>query len=246
MKKKDQTQSTSIATEFLLQQAFTRRGLALDRVGILDFDVHERVIRQFFHMCTRPTPAGYDKPTTWHIVKADREMWAIVFGECRNGCKPTAAGARPLDALVRDAANNHLVIIFSCCPSRPVDAPSSARQSPTTDPGRGRERRAKAKTRTAAAGPSHIVKAKATKAKVRPKTMQTSQARGARPCPKSSASTSRSTNKGADAATAGTLDEGCHLPTSGHPPECERGQHVCMACGATDHGATSCPRQPKA
>ena len=42
------------------------------------------------------------------------------------------------------------------------------------------------------------------------------------------------------------LEDGCHLPTSGYSPECERGLHVCMACGAADHGATSCPQQPKA
>ena len=41
------------------------------------------------------------------------------------------------------------------------------------------------------------------------------------------------------------LEEGCDLPSSGNPPECERGLHLCMVCGSKDHGAASCPANKK-
>ena len=42
------------------------------------------------------------------------------------------------------------------------------------------------------------------------------------------------------------LDEGCSLPTSGNPPECDRGTHVCMVCGSKEHGAQQCPSKKAA
>ena len=77
LKKKDWTVSADLGSEFKLQNALTRRGLALDRVGILSFEVHERLVRYFF-MASRPAPPGYDKPGVGAIIKADRELWTLV------------------------------------------------------------------------------------------------------------------------------------------------------------------------
>ena len=41
--KKEQVFSADLGSEFKLQQAFTRRGIALDRVGVLTFEVRERI-----------------------------------------------------------------------------------------------------------------------------------------------------------------------------------------------------------
>ena len=109
LKKKDWTVSADLGSEFKLQQALTRRGVALDRVGLLSFEVHERLVRNYFFMASRPAPPGYDKPGIGAIIKADRELWTLVARECRTGCKPTAAETYPLDSLVTMHQNDSCV-----------------------------------------------------------------------------------------------------------------------------------------
>ena len=58
IKKKEQVFNADLGSEFKLQQAFTRRGLALDRVGILTFEVHERLVRNYFFLANRGAPPG--------------------------------------------------------------------------------------------------------------------------------------------------------------------------------------------
>ena len=58
IKRKDPPLNTDVSTDFRLQQAFTRRGLALDRVNVLDFHTHERAVRQFFHLAARQVLLG--------------------------------------------------------------------------------------------------------------------------------------------------------------------------------------------
>ena len=99
--------NTDLSSEFKLQQAFTRRGLALDRVGILSFEVHKRLVRNYFFLASRGAPPGYDRPGIGAIIKADRELWTLVAQECRDGCKP--ASAAPLDALVTQHQNDSVV-----------------------------------------------------------------------------------------------------------------------------------------
>ena len=100
VKRKDAGITTDVGNEFKLQQALLRRGITLDRVGLLDFSVHERVVRAFFNFLTRPVPPGFERPNVWSIVRADKEMWTLAARACSDGCKPDSSGARPLDDLV--------------------------------------------------------------------------------------------------------------------------------------------------
>ena len=109
VKKKEQVFNTDLSSEFKLQQAFTRRGLALDRVGILSFEAHERLVRNYFFLASRGAPPGYDRPGIGAIIKADRELWTLVARECRDSCKPTSACVPPLDALVAQYQNDSVV-----------------------------------------------------------------------------------------------------------------------------------------
>jgi len=56
LKKKEHSVHVEIGNELSLTQAFVRRGLALDRVGLLDFTIHERLVRQYFSVLNRPAP----------------------------------------------------------------------------------------------------------------------------------------------------------------------------------------------
>ena len=241
LKKKDWTVSADLSSEFKLQHAFTRRGLALDRVGILSFEVHERLVRNYFFMASRPAPPGYDKPGVGAMIKADRELWTLVARECRSGCKPTAGGPCPLDALVT-AHQNDSCVSFCMFP-----LPSRGRDS-GTGKGGGKDR-----SRTPAGGKGKGHKGKGGKGKQgKGKKGQAASAKESpwgsqkKPSmPKELRHLNPQDDKGRRYCYGCNLEEGCDLPASGNPPECERGLHLCMVCGGRDHGASSCPANKK-
>ena len=70
LKKKENSVHVDIGNELRLTQALTRRGLALDRVGILDFTIHERLVRQYFAVLNRPPPPNMERGNSWHVVRA--------------------------------------------------------------------------------------------------------------------------------------------------------------------------------
>ena len=236
VRKKDSAQSANVSTDFLLQQALTRRGLALDRVGVLDFSVHERIMRQFFHMCARPAPAGYEKPQTWHVVRADKEMWAAAARDCRKGCKPDAQGKRPLDDLLPTAANSHLVTLYllPVAVRGRTETRTDNHERPWTP--KGPKGRGKDRSRSDRGAPKGKGKGKGKGKKGSP-----TKTSGKPSMPKELRHLEPTDAHGRRKCYGWNLEEGCSLPTSGHPPECERGLHACMACGATDHGAVACP-----
>ena len=120
LKKKDNVFNADVATDFKLQQAFARRGLALDRVGLVSFNVHERLVRNYFFLASRAAPPGYAMPGVGAIIKADKELWTLLSRECRDGCKPNAAGVAPLDALIA-AKQNDTCVTFSLFPLPQTD-----------------------------------------------------------------------------------------------------------------------------
>ena len=67
-----------VHTEAKLQQALTRRGLALDRVNVVSFAVHDRIMRYFFHVSAQPVPQGFVSPGIAGVIRADKELWLQV------------------------------------------------------------------------------------------------------------------------------------------------------------------------
>ena len=162
-------------------------------------------------MCTRPTPAGYDKPTTWHIVKADREMWSIVSRECRTGCKPTAAGDRPLDALVRDAAN-HLVTRYML-PVASRGRPKLRQTDSHDRPWKGKGSKGKGKDKDGRSRSQATRKGKGTKGKGKTKDYQDQPGKGRPAMPKELRQYEPIDKQGRRRCYGWNLEEGCHLPT---------------------------------
>ena len=240
VKKKDQIFNTDLSSEFKLQQAFTRRGLALDRVGILSFEVHERLVRNYFFLASRGAPPGYDRPGIGAIIKADRELWTLVARECRDGCKPTSAGVPPLDALVTQYQNDSVV---SFClfplPTRGREWPKGkgGGKDRSRTPGLGKGKDGKGKTGKGKGGKGK---------KGQPSRFASPWPSAKRPSmPKELRHLASQDDKGRRYCYGWNLEEGCDLPASGTPAECDRGLHACMVCGSKDHGAASCPANKK-
>ena len=231
LKKKDQPTHVDVATDFKLQQAFPRRGIALDRVGLVSFHVHERLVRNYFFLASRAAPPGYVRPGVGAIIKADKELWTLLARECRDGCKPTSAGVAPLDALI-SAKQNDTCVTFSLFP-----LPQPENRAREWGRGRGKGGKGKDRSRTPAPRGRGRGKGKATSATL-PSAKKPSM-------PKELRSFKPQDEHGRRYCYGFNLDEHCDLPTSGSPAECERGLHVCMSCGSKDHGAADCPANKK-
>ena len=224
-----------------LQQAFTRRGLALDRVNVLDLHVHERAMRQLFHLAARPTPSGYDKPTVWHIIRADKELWTLVARSCRSGCKPDSSGTRPLDDLIKTTVSDPLVVLHL------MPLATRGRPEPRTErpPPKGKGAKDGKGDRSRAAPPNRP-KGKGKGKDKKGASAHTRQPSGRPAMPREHRDLDPTDAKGNRRCYGFNLDEGCSLPASGNPPECDRGLHVCMNCGSKEHGAQQCPSRKAA
>ena len=98
-KREDKASSADMSDNLMVKYALMRRGLAMDQVGILAYDIHDSLINAYFHELVRDAPEGYRRPSLDQVYRADRELWKRLAEQLRDGVRPSAAGVRPLDAI---------------------------------------------------------------------------------------------------------------------------------------------------
>ena len=64
-----------IATDLALHQAFTRRALAMDLVGIASYGTVMRFVNQLFAWMSQAPAPGFNKPTQAQLLRADRQAF---------------------------------------------------------------------------------------------------------------------------------------------------------------------------
>ena len=105
--------SVAINNELELSQAFSRRTLACDVVGLTSFHRMEKWHRYLSTQMSLSPPPGYSKPTLEQILRADRAGW-IRLAEKVQSVKLTDAGDLPLDdafdSFQTDAAINFYLL----------------------------------------------------------------------------------------------------------------------------------------
>jgi hypothetical protein len=84
-------------TELKLKNALTRRGIAYDQSGLLDFEIHNRWVDKLFAVQSRHPPPGYKSVGINQLLEADRELWKKMADSCRTGIIPSPGVSRPLD-----------------------------------------------------------------------------------------------------------------------------------------------------
>ena len=89
--------SSDLGNELRVQNAFIRRGIALEMSGLATYDVHERVTRDLMSHLTRTPPAGFKGPSIESVLRADRELWVRVADECRSNLRENDEGKMPVD-----------------------------------------------------------------------------------------------------------------------------------------------------
>ena len=109
--------------ELKLRQCFLRRALAFDQVGLASFTVQEGWHNRMFQALLDPPPAGYRYTTIQQVIAADQKYWQVVSQESRGGLSVGVGLPPPLDAHLKSAALNPLVLACLTPLPKPVDVP---------------------------------------------------------------------------------------------------------------------------
>ncbi|CAE6914648.1 unnamed protein product [Symbiodinium sp. CCMP2592] len=130
------------SSEILVQQALTRRSLAMDQANLIDFSVSDQWTQRLMKARMQTPAEHFVRPTWKQLESADRQLFAELRDKTRAGVQTVASG-RPLDTLLPDAMYMNEV---SCLlqpfpapalkdvPQKP-DAPKWERPSPYTKGG---------------------------------------------------------------------------------------------------------------
>lgn len=88
----------------------TRKGLAFDAVGLIEFGVFQQWTNRLFQLMRQPAPPGFKEPSLTQLLRTDRQAFVRMQEISRDGIKPRADGTRPLDGLLRDMHNDSSVM----------------------------------------------------------------------------------------------------------------------------------------
>eukprot|EP00435_Cladocopium_sp_Y103_P052871 s482_g16.t1 len=104
--------SCSVSTELDIMEAMTRRSLAFDAAGLIEYEVFQRWVQSLFQLLRQPPPPGFKAPGVTQLLRADRQAFVRMQELTRDGIKPRPDGTRPLDEIIRNLAGDHIVIYY--------------------------------------------------------------------------------------------------------------------------------------
>jgi len=104
---------------WIMWEAMTRRSLAFDACGIIDYEVFQKWVTYMFQVMREPAPPGFKQPGVTQLLRTDRQA----FAPTRDSIKPKPDGTRPLDSILEDMAQDHTAMFFLL----PTVAPSGSK-----------------------------------------------------------------------------------------------------------------------
>ncbi|CAE7505752.1 unnamed protein product [Symbiodinium sp. CCMP2592] len=107
------------SSEILVQQALTRRALAMDQANLIEFSVADQRTQRLMKARMQSPAEHFARPTWKQLESADRQLFAELRDKTRAGVQTVASG-RPLDSLLPDAMYMNEV----SCLLQPFPAPS--------------------------------------------------------------------------------------------------------------------------
>ncbi len=109
------------APELRLQNALTRRAIAMDIAGLMTYDVGAKVVTYLMKrlLMTPPDPR-YEPPSLDQIRRADLHIWRELAKACRRGVRRGPSSTLPLDEAVGEVLRDQdLALIVQCLPRAP-------------------------------------------------------------------------------------------------------------------------------
>ncbi|CAE7710283.1 F25B4.6 [Symbiodinium sp. CCMP2592] len=98
--KKHSDLECDVRGELRLREAFTRRALAFDQIGLMSFAAQEAWHTYLFDSVTRDPPPGHKFTSIAQALNADRELWQILAQESRGSIKVIGGVKPPLDVFI--------------------------------------------------------------------------------------------------------------------------------------------------
>ena len=212
----------STRTELELVQAFRRRALAFDLVGIMSYETMNSYHAELLSHLQEDAPPGYSNTTVVQVLGADRAAF-LHLAEIITSLKRDANGDLPLEVelpkvLVRPSVSFHLLPLASQVPK--------AQPAAKTNPNNQNKRRHE-ETKPPTKDPSNTRGQPARKGKGKGKS-KTKRGRGPN-VPKDLVGKSLETVDGRRICWPYNLSSGCTDATPGG--QCSRGMHVCAEPG---------------
>ena len=125
----DRKDKCLITDLFTLSQAFTRRALACDLMGLCTYKHMEAWHRFLLDQCQLPAPPHFETPSLQQVLRTDRAAW-VRFAELLPSIKPNPDGSLPLDAALQDIRKDHAITFYLL----PLPSGSTARPATPRDP----------------------------------------------------------------------------------------------------------------
>jgi hypothetical protein len=117
-----------LTTDLKVKAAFTRRGLAYDQAGLLDFHAHNAWVEKLFRTTQKAAPDGFATVSLQQILNADREIWKLMLDERRAGVVGLAGQPQPLTEAMKKLMDSPDVVYFLL----PLPTKTSTSSSSTT------------------------------------------------------------------------------------------------------------------
>ena len=99
-------------TELDVQEAMTRRALAFDLAGLIDYHIFQEWTSRLFQLMRQPAPPGFKQPTLVQLLRTDRQGFVRMQELARDGIKPRPDGTRPVDGILENMRNDSSVMSY--------------------------------------------------------------------------------------------------------------------------------------
>ena len=200
-----------LVSDLMIKNALSRRGLAFDQASIMSFAMHERWVSKLFRHYTSVTPVGYSGVSYEQLRRADVALFTKLIDQTRGRVRPDNTGAIPADAEMPSIMNDPEVVFML------LPLPSgSAQKRPAVVPPEGPltpDKKLKKEPKGKGKG----------KGKDGKRVNMPSGLRGMH----SRTPATHATNPDEPLCFSYSLPGGCQRPTTGDPPKCAKGLHLC-------------------
>ena len=218
IKEKQADHTCTTRSELELVQAFRRRALAFDLIGLVSYEIMNAYHAELLSHLQEDAPPGYSNTTVTQVLRADRAAF-LHLAEVITSLKRNANGDLPLElelpkVIVRPSVSFHLLPLASTTPK----TSATPKAEPTNPNKRKREEPPRQAPKGAAPGRKGKGKGK-TKSK---------KGRGPN-VPKELVGKSLETTDGRRICWPYNLTTGCNEAHAGG--QCSRGVHVCAEPG---------------
>ena len=99
-------------TELEVLHAMTRRSLAFDCAGVIEYSIAQKWATDLFSIMQQPVAPGFMGISLIQLLRTDRMAFNRMCELTKNGVKPTSAGIRPLDSIMSRMREDSSVMFY--------------------------------------------------------------------------------------------------------------------------------------